>query len=60
MVNLYEHYEDVLEHGCDKNCQMCDLYLLSRQECAVESEKKWKRWAKQEHEKFGEYLDGVK
>lgn len=58
MVEIYEHYEHVKKHGCDKNCQMCDLYLLSRQECVIEADKKWKAWAEKQHEKFGEVLKG--
>lgn len=58
MVNLYEHYEDVLKNGCDKNCQSCDLYLGYRQECVIESEKKWEAWAEKQHAKFEKTLKG--
>ena len=58
MVKLYEHYEQVLAKGCDKNCKPCDLYLDYRKECMIVAQKKWKAWAEKQHEAFGEVLRG--
>ena len=57
-VDLYEHYETVLDNGCDRNCAMCDLFLGSREECVIEANRKWEKWAERRHEQFGEVLDG--
>ena len=57
-LDIYYHYEDVKKNGCDRNCKMCDLFILTREECAIEAEKKWQAWADKKHEEFGETLKG--
>lgn len=58
MVELYEKYQHALEHGCDRNCDKCELYLLDRDECVIEANKKWERWAKKKHDEFAQTLKG--
>lgn len=58
MVNLFEQYESAIKNGCDHNCAMCDLFLLSRDECVIEANKKWEAWTKLQHEHFEEVLKG--
>lgn len=30
--------------GCDKQCDKCDLFLLTNNECFHQAQKKWKEW----------------
>lgn len=59
-LDIYYHYEDVKKNGCDKNCAMCDLFLLSREECAIEADRKWEAWAEKKHKEFEKILKGEK
>lgn len=58
MVDLFDKYENALHNGCDRNCAMCDLFILSRDECVIEANKKWAAWSQKQHEKFEEVLKG--
>ena len=59
-MTTLETYEDFLKNGCDKNCKMCDLFIVSRDECFQEAERKWKAWAERQHEEFEKVLKGEK
>lgn len=58
VIQLYEHYEEVLANGCDKKCQSCDLFLTKRNECIIIAQKKWEAWAEKQHAKFEKILKG--
>lgn len=56
MVDLFDQYETALKNGCDHNCKMCDLFLLSRDECVIEANRKWEEWTRLQHQEFEEEL----
>jgi len=60
MVELYEKYRNAIENGCDRNCDKCGLFLLDRDECVIEANKKWQKWADRKHEEFAEILKGAR
>lgn len=60
MNKTMETYASVIENGCDRNCDMCDLYFLDRKECWFEVEKKWKAWADKQHDRFAQVLKETK
>lgn len=55
-----ETYKAVIKDGCDHNCEMCDLWLFSRDECWFEFEKRWQQWADKQHEEFADTLKETK
>ena len=60
MVDLFEQYETAIKEGCGHNCSMCDLFLLSRDECIIEANKKWETWTKLQHDEFQRVLEETK
>lgn len=55
-MDLFEKYESAIKNGCDKNCDMCDLWLYDREECIIEANRKWQEWADKRHMEFDEFL----
>ena len=60
MNKAMETYVSVINNGCDRNCDMCDLFLYDREECYFDFEKKWKAWAEEQHENFEKVLKECK
>lgn len=59
-LELYAHYLDVEENGCDKNCDSCDLFLEYKNVCAIEDEKNRQKWLKKRSQEISELLRSTK
>lgn len=54
LMNLMEE----TKNGCDHNCETCEMFLPTRNECYHIAEQKWRAWNEREHDRFGQLLKG--